>query len=146
MIKVKNPIIINSVALVVIFMAVCSCQQNGGGAAKPIPGVVIATDKMQLASDDLNKFDFTITVKADSNVEQGVYDVAAVWGPSHGESKFTMPKGGEDLIPILRRSKKPNAFIIGFKAGKDTTFNEYFEVSGDKGGIKMMYVKAYSLE
>lgn len=130
-----------------VFLILTSCNNNKGEVSAPKLGTVLATDEMPVVGDTLNRFKFSVTVKADSDVAKGVYDVTAVWGPNTADTKFTMPKGGESLLPILRRSSgKPNSFIIGFKAGKDTTFNEYFEASGTKGTIKMMYVKAYSFE
>lgn len=110
------------------------------------PGTVIAKAELPAEGDPLNHFKFGIVVKADSEVAKGVYDVDVNWGPSIAQSKFTMPKGGENLKPILRQGAKPNTFLIGFKAGKDTAFNEYFEVSGSTQGIKMIYTKAYSFE
>ncbi len=132
---------------VAICLFLCACGNNKKDEATAAkPGTVLANDEMPVVGDTLNKFKFSVTVKADSDVAKGVYDVSATWGNNTADSKFTMPKGGESLTPMMRRASKPNAFIIGFKAGKDTTFNEYFEVSGDKGTIKMMYVKSYSFE
>ena len=129
-----------------IAMLAISCNQKNDSNSTPKLGTVLAKEEMPVVGDSLNKFTFSLTVKADSQIEKGVYDVSAVWGNNTAESKFTMPKGGEALTPILRKSSKPNAFIIGFKAGKDTTFNDYYEVSGVNGTIKMMYVKSYSFE
>jgi hypothetical protein len=129
----------------VVFATSCG---NGAQQAKttPKPGTLIARDEMPAAGDSLNKFKISVEVTADSDVENGVYDVTAIWGNNTASSKFTMPKGGEDLAPILRRESKPNAWIIGFRAGKDTTFNEYYEISGEKGALKMMYTKSYSFQ
>ena len=131
-------------AALTLFFACNNPSKSEGNKVKP--GDVIAKDDIPVAGDSLNQFHFTVTVKADSDVDKGVYAITAVWGNNTAESKFMMPKGGESIQPILRQSSKPNAFIIGFKAGKDTTFNEYYEVSGEKGTIKMMYVKSYSFQ
>jgi hypothetical protein len=131
------------IPLAVIFLVSCGNSKNGLSKA---PGTIIAREEMPVVGDTLNKFTFSVTIKVDSEVDKGVYDVTATWGHNTANSKFTMPKGGEDLVPILRKSNKPNAFIIGFKAGKDTTFDEYIEVSGMNGTIKMIYTKAYSFE
>jgi hypothetical protein len=124
-----------------------SCNNAGTtSTALTKPGTVVAHDEMSFKEDTLNHYKFSITVTADSDVEKGVYDISATVGHNSGASKFTMPKGGEDLVPLLRRGSKPDTYMIGFKAGKDTAFNEYFLVSGEKGGIKMMYVKSYSFQ
>ena len=112
----------------------------------PKPGTVLAKEEMPVTEDTLNKFTFAVSLIADSLVEQGIYDVTAVWGYNIAKTKFTMPKGGESIIPMMKKANKPYCYIIGFKTGKDTTFNEYFEVSGLKGTIKMIYTKSYTLE
>ena len=139
----KNYLLASIIALA--FLGSCNNGENKA-AQKVKPGEILAKEEMAIVGDTLNKFKFSVTVKADSEVEKGVYDVSASWGNNTADSKFTMPKGGEDLKPILRHANKPNAYIIGFRAGKDTTFNEYFEVSGVNGTLKMQYVKSYSFE
>ena len=138
-----------AIAYIVIigtFFAISCNNATTTSTVLPKPGAIVAHDEMSFTEDTLNHFKFSITVTADSDVQNGVYDVSATVGHNNGASKFTMPKGGEDLMPLLRRGSKPDTYIIGFKAGKDTAFNEYFLVSGEKGGVKMMYVKSYSFQ
>ena len=99
---------------------------------------------MPVTDDPLNKFTFTIKVIADSNVQTGVYDVDVDYGPNFAEGQFTMPKGGEDLKPLVRKGDKPNSYIVGFKVAGDTTFYDYFEISSSKSSTKMQYIKAYT--
>ena len=133
------------VLAMVFAIASCSNIKNNSDAV-PKPGSVLESQEMPITEDSLNNSKFSVSIIADSQIEKGIYAVTAIWGNNKAESKFTMPKGGESLKPLLRKANKPNAFIIGFKAGKDTTFNEYFEVSGVKGTIKMFYTKSYSFD
>jgi len=54
-----------------------------------------------------------------------------------------MPKGAEDIKPIIRKGSTPYTYIIGFKVAGDTTFYEYFQVSATNTDMKMGYIKAY---
>ena len=109
----------------------------------PKPGTVVATAQMPI-KDELNNFTFSIKVVADSDVKAGVYDVDVDFGPNFAEGKFTMPKGGEELKPIIRTGSNQYTYVIGFKVAGDTTFYDYFEVSSSKDHTKMQYIKAYS--
>ena len=121
------------------------CGNNGTTKTKelPKPGTIIDSASMPIA-DELNTFTFSIKVVADSEVSKGVYDVDVDYGPNFAEGKFTMPKGGEELRPIVRKGSQPYTYIIGFKVNGDTTFYDYFEVTSNKGSTKMQYIKAYS--
>lgn len=110
----------------------------------PAPGTVVAADEVPIAGDTLNNFTFSIQVIADSGVNSGIYDVHAHYGPNIAESKFIMPKGGEYLKPVVRKSRAPNAFTIGFTVQGDTAFYDYFEVSYHQHSIKMEYLKSYT--
>lgn len=125
-----------------------SCGQEKGTETKakqfPKPGTIVAQDSMPVTEDQLNHFVFAVKVIADSNVTSGLYDVDADFGPNYAGSSFTMPKGGEDLKPLIRKGTKPYTFIIGFKIPNDTTFYDYFEVSSDRHNTKMQYIKAYT--
>ncbi len=110
----------------------------------PKPGTTIATMQMPVTDDPLNHFMFSIKIIADSDITSGVYDVDADYGPNFAEGKFTMPKGIEDIKPIIRKGSDPYTFIIGFKLAGDTTFNDYFEVSSNKSSTKMTYIKSYT--
>jgi hypothetical protein len=125
----------------------CSCHnppdKTGKIATQLLPPPVIS-GSMPSMNDSLNHYTFSIKIIPDSSAGQGVYDVDADFGPNFAEGQFTMPKGGEDLAPIIKRGVAPNTFIIGFKVPDDTTFYEYFEVSGSKAATKMRYIKAYT--
>ena len=137
-----------------MFVAICSLltmacnnsQNNPGPAAKqfPKPGTIVASDEMPVTEDKLNNFKFSIKIVADSNVKAGVYDVDADFGPNFAEGQFTMPKGGEAFMPVIRKGAAPYTFIVGFKVDGDTTFYDYFEVSSNRNTTKMQYLKAYS--
>ena len=99
---------------------------------------------MPVTDDPLNHFVFSVNVIADSNVRAGVYDVDVNYGPNFSEGQFTMPKGGEDLKPVIKKGSMPSTFIIGFRVPGDTTFYDYFEISSSIRTTKMQYVKAYT--
>jgi len=125
--------------------ALTACNNSGTDSAIdfPKPGTVVATAQMPI-KDELNNFTFSIKVVADSEVKAGVYDVDVDFGPNFAEGKFTMPKGGEELKPLIRTGSNPYTYIIGFKVANDTTFYDYFEVSSSKDHTKMQYIKTYS--
>ena len=125
------------------------CGANNGSGLHnekqfPKPGTTVAEAQMPVTEDKLNHFTFSIKVIADSNIATGVYDVDADYGPNFGEGKFTMPKGIENIKPIIRKGSEPSTFIIGFRLPGDTTFNDYFQVSCSKTQTKMEYIKAYT--
>jgi len=135
--------------LTIVCFAACKNEQAINKTEKklpPKPGTVVAAAEMPVNDDPLNHFKFSVKVVADSNIADGVYDVDADFGPNFAQGQLTMPKGGENLTPVIKRSDKPYTFIIGFKVGNDTTFYDYFEVSSDKHTTKMQYVKAYSFQ
>jgi hypothetical protein len=110
----------------------------------PKPGTTVAEAQVPVTDDALNHFTFSVKVIADSDVTDGVYDVDAEYGPNFDEGKFTMPKGIEDVKPIIRKGSAPYTFIVGFRIAGDTTFNDYFQVSSTKHSTKMEYIKAYT--
>lgn len=124
-------------------LAGCSNSSTDKAKEFPKPGTIVATAQMPI-KDELNNFTFSIKVVADSEVKAGVYDVDVDFGPNFAEGKFTMPKGGEELKPLIRTGSNPYTYIIGFKVANDTTFYDYFEVSSSKDHTKMQYIKAYS--
>jgi hypothetical protein len=122
-----------------------SCNNSSTHAKHfPKPGAVVASAEMPVTDDPLNKFTFSVKVIADSEVKSGVYDIDVDYGPNFAEGKLTMPKGGEDLQPLIRKSSEPYTYIIGFKVAGDTTFYDYFQVSSSKANTKMEYIKAYT--
>ncbi|MCW3124215.1 MAG: hypothetical protein JWQ38_3707 [Flavipsychrobacter sp.] len=138
-----HKIILLTISLTTLSLIGCS-NGNSNTASKefPKPGTVVAAAQMPV-NDELNKFTYSIKVVADSEIKSGVYDVDVDYGPNFAEGKFTMPKGGEELKPLIRASSA-NSYVIGFKVAGDTTFYDYFEVSSNKGSTKMQYIKAYS--
>ena len=110
----------------------------------PKPGTTVAEAQVPVTDDALNHFTFSVKVIADSNIADGVYDVDAEYGPNFDEGKFTMPKGIEDIKPIIRKGSDPYTFVIGFRVPGDTAFNDYFQVTSNKHSTKMEYIKAYT--
>jgi len=141
-------IVFSYFAFLVFVIAACNNIRDKGREDKPKefpkPGAVVATDSMPITNDPLNKFTFSVKVVADSNVKSGVYDVDVDYGPNFAEGQFNMPKGGESLLPLIRRGSDPYTFVIGFKMAGDTTFYDYFEVSSNRNTTKMQYLKAYT--
>ena len=126
-----------------------SCDNNNSGNAQikkhfPKPGTTVAEAQIPVTDDALNHFVYSVKVIADSDIAEGVYDVDVDYGPNFAEDKFTMPKGIEDIRPVIRNGGNPNTFIIGFRLPNDTTFNDYFQVEATKHTTKMVYIKAYS--
>jgi hypothetical protein len=127
-----------------IFIIACNNKNADSRKGFPKPGTLVASAEVPVTADTLNDFKFSVKVIADSSVKEGVYDVDVDYGPNFAEGKFTMPKGGEQLIPVIRKGTKPYTFVIGFNVGSDTTFYDYFEVSSTKLSTKMQYIKAYT--
>jgi len=136
------------VAIAAISQVACNSSNDekttGNNKQFPKPGTVVAAAEMPVTDDPLNKFTFSVKVIADTNVRSGEYDVDADYGPNFAEGHFTMPKGGEYLVPVIRRDNAPYTYIIGFRLPGDTTFYDYFEVSSNRSSTKMQYVKAYT--
>lgn len=110
----------------------------------PVAGETIAIDSMKVTDDNWHDYHFILEIA--STDKQGVYSVLGTWGLFLAESSFTMPRGGRHLAPVLRRGTTPYTYHIGFYKDGDTAFHEYYEVKGQRGQIKMKYVKAYSIE
>lgn len=132
-------------------LLLASCQNKATkqktGSGEPVAaGALVAADSMPL--NDLNHFYFTVKVFANKNTAgYGDYDVEASVGPSLAEGQFTMPKGGKDFRPVIKKATDGTTYIIGFHAADDTAFYEYYEVSAISGGqISMKYLKGYSFE
>ncbi len=108
------------------------------------PGTTIVTDS--ILYDRLNNFYFTVAVKTTDRSHKGTYEVTASIGPSIATSNFTMPRGAEDVVPVMRRIKDSTSFIIGFYYGKDTTFYDYYQAKAVMSNIEMKYTKAYRFD
>ncbi len=133
-------------ALPLLFIAACSGSAQKDTYVFPAPGTVIDSAEMPVTTDALNDFTFYVVIRADSDVAKGIYDVTATHGVNTAEGKFTMPKGAEKFKPAIRKGTNSETFIIGFYAPKDTTFYDYFEVTGQKLNIGMKYLKSYTFE
>lgn len=110
------------------------------------PGTVIASQSMPIAEDQLNHSDFTVTIKATERSLKGTYRIDAAYGNNTAQSEFTMPRGGEQLKPVMRKGEEPYTFIIGFRQEGDETFYDYYQVSANRGMMEMKYLKAYSFK
>lgn len=125
--------------------ALGSCHDGKDKAKQfPKPGTIVASAQMPVTDDPLNHFIFSVKIIADSNIRSGVYDVDVDYGPNFAGGRFTMPQGGENLKPLIRKGNTPYTYIIGFKVPGDTTFYEYFEVYSNRKTTKMQYLKAYT--
>ncbi len=143
----KNKVLVLGISAAIALGSCTGSADNkneNGPHGMPRPGTVVATMQETVLDDTLNHTKCTVKVIADSLIERGVYDVEAGYGPNSASGKFTMPKGGEDLIPILRKGNMPCSFIIGFKVAKDTTFYDYFEVICTRTATRMEYIKGYT--
>jgi hypothetical protein len=109
----------------------------------PKPGALVASAEMPVA-DPLNHFTFTVKIYADTAITSGVYDIDAEYGPNFAQGKLTMPKGGEDFVPVIRKGPDTYSYIIGFRAPGDTTFYDYYLVSSNQRTTEMKYIKAYT--
>lgn len=139
--------------LVFLFVAACavsSCTQNTGegkgtvAAEMSKAGQLIAADSMAIEEDELNKrmFSVSIITTAESR-SKGKYDIDASCGFNDAHSGFAMPKGGEQLQPVLRRGTESYTYIVGFYNTDDTTFHEYYSISAANCNMMMKYIKAY---
>ena len=134
-----------------LFMASCSHDST---FVPPAPGATIAS--MEQPIPGAKNAVYRVTITADSLIKDGVYDVCAIYGLDTGRGGFRMPKGIGAYKIVLKKGPE-NKFEIGFQEGKDTTFNEYFEVDAASGQsnvpgegmrwtITMNYLKAYTYE
>jgi len=115
--------------------------------------VAVAADTVlfgdSILVDQLNHFYFSVYVIANGNSDMGEYKIRGMWGINKGETLLKMPEGLEHAQPVLRRisddksQPKLHQFMLGFKTKDDTSFHEYYLITGDHGEIKMKYVKAY---
>lgn len=111
------------------------------------PGQVMVADSMPIVEDPLNKPYFSVKlISTDHTAHYGAYRVVADWGSNHAESEFAMPRGGEQLKPVLRKGTEAYTYIIGFLYEDQPDFYDYYQVSAAKGEIKMKYIKAYSFK
>jgi hypothetical protein len=129
-----------------LLFAACNADKKEKDYSKLPAGTLIAADSMSIAEDSLNQSQFSVKVTTTAKTAEGKYGVQANWGYNPAETQFTLPKGGETFIPVLRKGQQPYTYIIGFNIPDDTTFYDYFQVQGNQGGIRMQYIKTYSFE
>ncbi len=111
----------------------------------PAPGTVVAERVMEHTTvDGLNTFRFR--VKVTKAAARGVYNVLAQDGPNKGETRFTLPKGGEDYMVMLRQIDETTRMEIGFRAPGNTTIYPYYEVVAEGKTIRAGYTHAYRFE
>lgn len=137
-------------------LALSSCDNAAGSktteatetVAEDIqPGKLMAADSMDVNEDELNNSTFAVQViSTEHSGHYGVYKVAAHYGHNEATSEFTMPRGGEQLKPVIKKSSQPYTYDIGFYYNGEPDFYDYYEVSANRGEIKMKYKKAYSLK
>jgi len=113
----------------------------------PGAGSIVVESSMPITEDKLNHFNFSVKVVTDSNSStKGSYNVETEYGYNIAVGKFDMPAGGEHLKPVLKKGAEPYTYIIGFVYGSDSTFHDYFQVSGGHKKIEMRYIKLYSFK
>ena len=140
---------IPAILIAITILTSCSTRENSTQAKShqfPKPGTTVANAERKITEDSLNDFRFQIRVIADSAVQNGVYNVDVDYGPNFASGQFTMPKGGEHLLPVIKSGNSPYTYIIGFRLPDDTTFYEYYEVSSNKQSTKMQYINTYSFQ
>jgi hypothetical protein len=147
-------------SLLAICITACNSSQQDGRmpeqsikeVVKQPVGTVVAVDSMAILPQDYSdlqlasgseKPSFIVKVKTTEHTSKGTYAVEATWGANVNDMQFSMPRGAEDAIPVLRRQSQPYAYIIGFYYGDDTTFYDYYSVKGSKDGLNAKYEKAY---
>jgi len=130
-------------ALGATMLAAC----GGGGYDNPRltlkPGALI--DKQEMPVKGAQGGVYRVTLTADSLISTGVYSVNAIYGNDTANGRFTMPKEVEHFkLKMVVCDSLPYTYIIGFMLPKDTTFYDYFQVTGSHNQISMNYTKAYS--
>ncbi len=141
----------HTIATLYIILSLTSCQSdnisNNSTAATALkPGTLLLADSLRIIEDKLNQQYFSIHIYTNDSSVNGSYDVQTEWGYNIATTTMRMPYGGENYKPILRKSSSPYTYIIGFNSEDDTTFREYYEVSGDRGQIKARYTHSYNLQ
>lgn len=137
-------------------LALSSCNNEGtkttDNTAQTVsedikPGTLMAADSMAVIEDELNGAFFAVQVVAtEHSAHYRSYKVVAHYGYNEAASEFTMPRGGEHLKPVIKKSALAYTYDIGFYYNGEPDFYDYYEVSANRGEIKMKYKKAYSLK
>jgi len=144
--------LLTSLCIIALLAVACNSKPQTTGEEQtndytpPAPGTIIAAKSMPITGDQLNHFNFSVQVATNQYSKNGTYDVTVAWGPETAKGAFTMPQGGGNLKPVIRKTDTAYTYIIGFYSGNDKTFYDYYQVSGQKGNIEMKYIKGYSFK
>ena len=139
----------NTITAIAIILGITGCSgpvpETTDNKIGITPGSLIDSVTVPV-SDPLNKFFFSVVVRADSAVANGVYDVHATFAKSEATGSFVMPKGAEHYLLKIKSGIDTNSMVIGFEVKGDTTFYDYFKVTGNNLAITMGYIKSYSFQ
>ncbi len=112
----------------------------------PLPGTLIDSIGEPVVEDALNNSISYVTIKADSSIKDGIYDIHAEYGTNIADGKFAMPKGLKNYTLKLVKTDTPYFYQIGFRYPGDTIFHEYMIVKSLHNSISMKYLKSYTFE
>lgn len=154
--------------LPIILLLFCACSSprssdnntadtsSGHSWTVPPVGTIVAADSIETSDDPLNKFYFSVALRVSKdNGQPGVYgtayDVLASYGPIKAEGHMSMPRGGDNLRPLLKPdTSEESAYIIGFIPGPayggDSAFMPYYRVSTRRGEIAIKQIRGYSFQ
>ncbi|RYE22757.1 MAG: hypothetical protein EOP51_12430 [Sphingobacteriales bacterium] len=143
---------LGTILILAICIAACNSETKQQAENKKLEqivktqpaGTIIAADSIPY--NKLNNFHFAVTVKTTEASDKGTYAIETTMGHNTAASKFTMPRGAENVVPVMHRVADSTAFIIGFYYGSDTTFYDYYQVNAIMDNIEMKYTKAYRLK
>lgn len=143
--------------VVLLFAASCKNSKPNDNAGQeqewqvPPAGTIVAADSISLKKELTKGLHFSIQLKVPETPSQsGVqhYLLQAKYGHGEAHSEIVMPRGGTHLQPLIRR-KDEHHFVIGFVPGKafghDTSFYEYYQVSGNMQGISVEALNGFQI-
>ncbi|MEO6832490.1 MAG: hypothetical protein ABI169_09815 [Chitinophagaceae bacterium] len=117
----------------------------------PPAGSIVAADSIEVDEDLSKGLYFSVYLKVPQTIGGGgtqYYELDAKYGHGEAKSEIVMPRGGEHLQPLIHR-KDAHHFIIGFIPGKafggDTSFLEYYQVTGNMQGISIEPLKSFQI-
>ncbi len=129
------------------FFLITSCNNGKVVAEKyPAPGTLIDSIGQPIVEDSLNNSISYVTIKADSSIKDGIYDIHAEYGNNIADGKFAMPKGLKNYTLKLIKTDTPYFYLIGFRYPEDTIFHEYMLIKSLRNSIAMKYLKSYTFE
>ncbi len=129
--------------IIVCCLLLLSCGSKTPVRVAPAAGTVVAADSIPIAEDPLNESQFTVKVTATEASDSGEYDIEATWGYNIANGTIRLPKDLEHATPAIRRDTPAYNYMVGFFVEGDSTFHDYYSVAGERGAIKMKYVKTY---